>query len=100
MSSSRELDRGNNVVAGVGMYSILALAVVSNLGFVFSSNLSNASEARLLVGEVVVGKMSLLKRAIKESRDNDKKVVLAQEIVDGVKVDGIDTNLAVMKVSL
>ncbi|XWS50739.1 hypothetical protein CRYUN_Cryun12cG0113100 [Craigia yunnanensis] len=97
MSSSRELDRGNNVVVGGGMYSISALAMVSNLGFVFGSNSSNPSEAGLLVGEVAVGEMSLLERAVKESRDNCKKVVLAQETVNGVKVDGIDTNLAVMK---
>ncbi|XP_022735896.1 uncharacterized protein LOC111289266 [Durio zibethinus] len=95
MSSSRELDRGNKVVAGGGMYSISALAMVSNLGFVFGS--SNPSEAGLLVGEVAVGEMSLLEKAVKESRDNYKKVVLAQETVNGVKVDGIDTNLAVMK---
>ncbi|XP_022725415.1 uncharacterized protein LOC111281881 isoform X2 [Durio zibethinus] len=97
MLSSRELDRGNNVVAGGGMYAISALAMVSNLGFVFGSSLSNPSEAGLLVGEVAVGEMSLLEKAVKESRDNYKKVVLAQETVDGVKVDGIDTNLAVMK---
>ena len=99
MSSSRELDRGNYAVSGGGMHSISALAMVLNLGFVFGSNSSNPSEARLLVGEVAVGEMSLLERAVKESRDNYKKVVLAQETVDGVKVDGIDTNLAVMKVS-
>ncbi|XVF12306.1 hypothetical protein REPUB_Repub08aG0104700 [Reevesia pubescens] len=97
MSSSRELHRGNNVVAGGGMYSISALAMVSNLGFVFGASLNNPSEAGLIVGEVAVGEMSLLERAVKESRDNYKKVVLAQETVDGVKVDGIDTNLAVMK---
>ncbi|XWS60954.1 hypothetical protein CRYUN_Cryun07bG0083500 [Craigia yunnanensis] len=97
MSSSRELDRGNYAVAGGGMHSISALAMVSNLGFVFGSSSSNPSEAGLLVGEVAVGEMSLLEKAVKESRDNYKKVVLAQETVDGVKVDGIDTNLAVMK---
>ncbi|MBA0712658.1 hypothetical protein Golax_011743 [Gossypium laxum] len=99
MSKSRELDRGNNLVAGGGMYSISALAMVSNLGFVFDScsSSSNPSEAGLLVGEVVVGEMSLLEKAVKESRDDYKRVVLAQETVAGVKVDGIDTNLAVMK---
>ncbi|XP_021291949.1 uncharacterized protein LOC110422396 isoform X2 [Herrania umbratica] len=97
MSSSRELDRDNNSVAGGGMYSISALAMVSNLGFVFGSSSSNPSEAGLVVGEVAVGEMSLLERTVKESRDNYKKVVLAQETVDGVKVEGIDTNLAVMK---
>ncbi|XVF09585.1 hypothetical protein REPUB_Repub07fG0106900 [Reevesia pubescens] len=97
MSSSRELDPSDNYVAGGDMYSISALAMVSNLGFVFGSSSSNPSEAGLVVGEVAVGEMSLLERAVKESRDNYKKVVLAQETVDGVKVDGIDTNLAVMK---
>ncbi|MBA0650165.1 hypothetical protein Goklo_017621 [Gossypium klotzschianum] len=99
MSKSRELNRGNNLVAGGGMYSISALAMVSNLGFVFDScsSSSNPSEAGLLVGEVVVGEMSLLEKAVKESRDDYKRVVLAQETVAGVKVDGIDTNLAVMK---
>lgn len=100
MSKSRELNRGNNLVAGGGMYSISALAMVSNLGFVFGScsSSSNPSEAGLLVGEVVVGEMSLLEKAVNESRDNYKRVVLAQETVAGVKVDGIDTNLVVMKV--
>ncbi|KAA8542712.1 hypothetical protein F0562_023789 [Nyssa sinensis] len=41
--------------------------------------------------------MTSLERAVKESRSSYKKAVLAQETVDGVKVDGIDTNLAVMK---
>jgi hypothetical protein len=31
--------------------------------------------------------------------NNYKKVELAQASVDGVKVDGLDTNLAVMKVN-
>ncbi|OMO62903.1 hypothetical protein COLO4_32829 [Corchorus olitorius] len=99
MFSSRDLDRGNNSATGGGMYSISALAMVSNLGFVFGSSSYNPSEAGLLVGEVAVGEMSLLEKAVKESRDNYKKVVLAQETVNGVKVDGIDTNVAVMKVS-
>ncbi|KAH7851032.1 hypothetical protein Vadar_006382 [Vaccinium darrowii] len=34
---------------------------------------------------------------VKESRSNHKKVVFAKATIDGVKVDGIDTNLAVMK---
>ncbi|KAL4362335.1 hypothetical protein GQ457_04G012310 [Hibiscus cannabinus] len=97
ISNSRKLERGNNLEAGGGMYSISALAMVSNLGFVSASSSSCPSEGGLLVGEVVVGEMSLLERAVKKSSDNYKKVVQAQETVDGVKVDGIDTNLAVMK---
>ncbi|KAK8512025.1 hypothetical protein V6N11_058068 [Hibiscus sabdariffa] len=97
MSSSRELDRGNNVAACGGMYSISALTMVSNLGFMFGSSSNNPSEAGLLVGELAVGEICLLERAVKESRENYKKMVLAQETIDGVKVDGIDTNVAVMK---
>ncbi|GAY53404.1 hypothetical protein CUMW_149000, partial [Citrus unshiu] len=100
MSNLRELERTNKSVGGVGMYSISAMAMVSNLGFVFgpsSSNNSIEAGAGLVVGEIAVGEMSPLERTVKESRNSYKKVVQAQETVDGVKVDGIDTNLAVMK---
>jgi hypothetical protein len=98
MSTSRELDRSNNARAGARMYSVSALDMVSNLGFVFGTNSSNPNEAGLVVGEIAVGEMSSLERVVKESKNNYEKVVLAQATVDGVKVDGIDTNLAVMKV--
>uniref|UniRef100_A0A5B7A772 Uncharacterized protein n=1 Tax=Davidia involucrata TaxID=16924 RepID=A0A5B7A772_DAVIN len=97
MSTSRELDRTNNSISGRGMYSISALAMASNLGFVFGTSSNVPNEAGIVVGEIAVGEMTSLERAIKESRSSYKKVVLAQETVDGVKVDGIDTNLAVMK---
>ncbi|XP_059661653.1 uncharacterized protein LOC132307805 [Cornus florida] len=95
MSTSR--DQTNNSSAGNGMYSISALAMASNFGFVFGTTSNVPNEASLVVGEITVGGMTPLERAVKESRSNYKKVVLAQETVDGVKVEGIDTNLAVMK---
>jgi hypothetical protein len=70
-------------------------AVLSNLGVVSSAN----NGERLFVGEVVVGEMSSLQKAVTDSMINYKKVELAQASVDGVKVDGLDTNLAVMKVN-
>ncbi|KAF3964689.1 hypothetical protein CMV_011051 [Castanea mollissima] len=79
------------------MYSISALDMVSNLGFVFGTSSNNSNEAGLVVGEIAVGELTSLERAVKESKSNYEKVVLAQATVDGVKVDGIDTNLAVMK---
>ncbi|KAJ9677003.1 hypothetical protein PVL29_022145 [Vitis rotundifolia] len=97
LSTSRELDRTNNSVVEGGMYSISALAMVSNLGFVFGTSPDVPNEAGLAVGEIAVGTMTMLEKVVKESRSNYKKVVQAQETVDGVKVDGIDTNLAVMK---
>ncbi|KAJ0229403.1 Heat-inducible transcription repressor [Hirschfeldia incana] len=87
MSSSRVLDRTNKPKEASDM--------VSQFGLVFGS--SPRSSSSLVVGEVVVGDMNPLEKAVKQSRKNYEKVVLAQETVNGVKADGIDTNLAVMK---
>lgn len=100
MSSIRELDQTNNYKAGGGMYSISSLAMVSNLGFVLGTSSNDLNEAGLVVGEIAVGEMSSLEKVVKESQNSYKKTVLAQETVNGAKVDGIDTNLAVMKVML
>lgn len=98
MSSFRERDRSNNYDGGgIGMYSVSSLAMISNLGFLGGSS-NNINETGLLVGEIAVGEMSPLERAVKESKSSYKNVVMAQATVDGVKVDGIDTNMAVMKV--
>lgn len=98
MSDMKECDRTNRSSLVKGMYSISALDLVSHLGFGMGMTLSDSNENELLVGEIAVGKMTPLERAVKESRNNYEKVVMAQETVDGAKVDGIDTNLAVMKV--
>lgn len=97
MLTSRQLDRSESLKSGVNMYSISALHMLSNLGFVFGTTSNIPNEADLVVGEIAVGEMNLLERAVKESKSSYKKVVLAQATVDGVKVDGIDTNLALMK---
>lgn len=98
MSASREYDRANDPSAASGMNSISALAMMSSLGAVFGAESQVINEVGLLVGEIVVGEMTALERAVVDSRNNFKKVELAQATVDGVKVEGIDTNLAVMKV--
>lgn len=100
MSDMKESDRTNKSSNEKGMYSISALDLVSHLGFGMGTALSDSNENELLVGEIAVGKMTPLERVVKESRNNYEKVVMAQETVDGAKVDGIDTNLAVMKVSM
>uniref|UniRef100_A0A1J3HI82 Uncharacterized protein n=1 Tax=Noccaea caerulescens TaxID=107243 RepID=A0A1J3HI82_NOCCA len=96
MSSSRVLDRTNKAKEG-SLYSISASDMVSQLGLVFGSSPRSSSNSSLVVGEVVVGDVNPLERAVKESRKNYEKVVLAQETINGVKMDGIDTNIAVMK---
>lgn len=98
MSNSRESDRVNDSKPENEMYSISVLDMVSNLGFVFGTSSNNSNGSRIAVGEITVGEMTSLERVVKESKNNYKKVVSAQATVDGVKVDGIDTNLAVMKV--
>lgn len=97
MSNSRESDHGNNSRPGNGMYSISVLDMVSDLGFGFGTSSNSSNESRIAVGEITVGEMTSLEKVVKESKNNYKKVVSAQATVDGVKVDGIDTNLAVMK---
>ncbi|XP_078176961.1 uncharacterized protein LOC144571511 [Carex rostrata] len=83
------------VKSGSHFYSMSARAVLSNLGVVSGSGESSAD--RLLVGDILVGEMSSLEKAVNLARDNYKKVEIAKASVDGVKVDGLDTNLALMK---
>lgn len=98
MSDMKESDRTSKSSREKGMYSISALDIVSQLGFGMGTASNDPNENELLVGDIAVGKMTPLERAVKESKNNYEKVVMAQETVDGAKVDGIDTNLAVMKV--
>lgn len=93
MSASKESERTNS--PRLSMYSSSALTLASNLGFGFGS--TDHSSHPLLVGEIAVGGMTPLEKAVNEARSSYEKVVMAQQTVDGVKVDGIDTNLAVMK---
>ncbi|KAG9448921.1 hypothetical protein H6P81_008886 [Aristolochia fimbriata] len=95
--ASHEMEQGNTVSVQSGMYSMSAMAMLSNLGAVFGSSTQAVEERRVLVGDIVVGEVTSLEAAVKESRSNFKKVELAQATVNGVKVEGIDTNLAVMK---
>uniref|UniRef100_A0A0E0JZ97 Uncharacterized protein n=1 Tax=Oryza punctata TaxID=4537 RepID=A0A0E0JZ97_ORYPU len=91
--SSRRSAQVNQPGTSSGRHSMSPFAVLSNLGVV--SPINNGE--RLFVGEIVVGEMSNLQKVVTESMNNYKKVELAQATVDGVKVDGLDTNLAVMK---
>ncbi|XP_026380648.1 uncharacterized protein LOC113275379 isoform X1 [Papaver somniferum] len=93
MSTSQELDRENHLNAENTTNSISTLTMVSNCVF----GAAVPDKPRLFVGEIVVGEMTPLERAVSDSRNSFKKVELAQATVDGVKVEGLDTNLAVMK---
>ncbi|XP_024020266.1 uncharacterized protein LOC21402869 [Morus notabilis] len=97
MLTLRESDQTDKSQSGSRMYSSSALDMVSNLGFVFGSSSNSHAENRLVVGDITVGKMTSLERAVKKSKNNYAKVVVAQATIDGVKVDGFETNFAVMK---
>lgn len=98
MSKLRDLDCNNDSTAGSGMYSISAFDKVPSLGSVFGTSSNTSNERRLAVGEICVGEITSLEIAVKESRNNYKKVESAKATVDEVKVEGIESNLAIMKV--
>lgn len=79
------------------LYSRSAVATLSSLGASSSKRLVNVDDPALSVGEFLIGDLNPVEKAVMQSRDNSKKVELAQSTIDGVKVDGIETNMAVMK---
>ncbi|XP_057770551.1 uncharacterized protein LOC130990348 [Salvia miltiorrhiza] len=92
-----KMDKKNAGTPGNGVYSGSALSLASNLGFVIGKSVGLVNGSEPVVGEIAVGEMTPLEKAVKQARSSYENVVLAQATVDGVKVDGIDTNLAVMK---
>lgn len=97
---TRESDRTSDKSTGSKMHSVSALSTLSQLGTLFAGESTVGHGTGLPIGEIIVGKMTSLERAVAESRSSYKKVEHAQATVDGAKVEGIDTNLAVMKVTI
>ncbi|BBN12480.1 hypothetical protein MPTK1_5g20450 [Marchantia polymorpha subsp. ruderalis] len=79
------------------VYAGSATAAVGNLGAASPKSPGVSREEAIAVGEVLIGEATPLEKAVLHSRDNSKKVELAKATIDGVKVDGIGTNIAVMK---
>lgn len=67
------------------------------LGIISCKEVNIIGEATTLVGDVVIGEVNPLENAVKQSMKNIGRAEAAQATVDQVKVEGIDTNLAVMK---
>lgn len=80
--------------AGSPSYSVSAMGILSNLGVM----LPVSTCERLCIGKLIVGEMTPLEKAVTECATNFKKIEQAQAAVGMVKVDGLDTNLALMKV--
>lgn len=79
------------------LYSVSATTMASSLGFVFGTGSNRFNQSVITVGEITVGEMTPLEKAVEASRSNYKMVANAQATVDGAKVEGLDTNLAVLK---
>lgn len=76
--------------------SPVSLLALSQLGFVLEKEASFDEEA-IIVGDVCVGETNPLELAVKQSLSDTSSAEAAQATVDQVKVEGIDTNVAVMK---
>lgn len=83
---------------GSKVYASSAAAVVASFGPKSPKGIEKSKESPVPIGEILIGEITPLEKAIVQSRDNTKKVLLAQATIEGVKVEGIGTNVAVMKV--
>eukprot|EP00250_Pteridium_aquilinum_P014916 c22281_g1_i1 orf=214-2319(+) len=101
---ARTLQTGENVSNGRNgiseksrLYARSAAATLASLGVSTSKRHANVEDAGLPVGEFLIGDLNPVEKAVMQSRDSSKRVELAQSTIDGVKVDGIEMNMAVMK---
>jgi len=76
MSNIRESYRENDFNKGGSGTHCITLDMVSNLGFVFGASLNNSNETRIVVGEIFVGKINELKIAVKESKNNHRRLYM------------------------
>ncbi|KAG2662834.1 hypothetical protein I3760_16G000800 [Carya illinoinensis] len=76
--------------------SPVSLLTLDRLGFTLQKE-ANLDGEVVMVGEVCVGEINPLEMAVKQSVLETGRAEAAQATVDQVKVEGIDTNVAVMK---
>ncbi|XWS54387.1 hypothetical protein CRYUN_Cryun10bG0085700 [Craigia yunnanensis] len=76
--------------------SPVSLLALNQLGFILQKD-ANLDREALIVGDFSVGETNPLEIAVKQSISNTGRAEAARATVDQVKVEGIDTNLAVMK---
>ncbi|RWR90456.1 hypothetical protein CKAN_01955200 [Cinnamomum micranthum f. kanehirae] len=79
------------------LLSPFSLLTLTRLGFPLLKEADVTREAEFQVRDVCVGEINPLETAVKQSKFDSSKAVAAQATVDQVKVEGIDTNVAVMK---
>ncbi|XP_022992980.1 uncharacterized protein LOC111489145 isoform X1 [Cucurbita maxima] len=72
------------------------LLALSQLGFTLQKEIAYEADA-VLVGDIWAGETNPLEIVVRQSISDSGRAEAAQATVDQVKVEGIDTNLAVMK---
>ncbi|XP_010246679.1 PREDICTED: uncharacterized protein LOC104589907 isoform X2 [Nelumbo nucifera] len=77
--------------------SLVSFITLTRLGFMLPKLLDVEVEAKFLERDIWVGKINPLELAVKQLKCNTGRAEAAQETVNQVKVEGIDTNIAVMK---
>ena len=85
---------------GNEIYASSATAAVASLGTDLTPQPTpdQQPEASAPVNKFMIGDKTPLEKTIMESRDNTKKVAMAQATIDAVQMEGIGTNVAVMTV--
>ncbi|KAL5542994.1 hypothetical protein UlMin_010704 [Ulmus minor] len=76
--------------------SPVSLLTLHKLGFILQKEV-NLEEEAIIVGDVCVGETNPLELAVKQSVSDTGSAEAARATVDQVKVEGIDTNVALMK---
>ncbi|XP_062108005.1 uncharacterized protein LOC133818908 [Humulus lupulus] len=76
--------------------SPVSLLALLHLGFILQKEVK-LDEKAIIIGDVCVGETNPLETAVKQSVSDTSSAEAAQETIDQVKVEGIDTNVAVMK---
>ncbi|OMO62315.1 hypothetical protein COLO4_33140 [Corchorus olitorius] len=76
--------------------SPVSLLALSQLGFILQKD-ANLDGEELIVGDFCFGETNPLEIAVKQSISDTGRAEAAQATVNKVKVEGIDTNFAVMK---
>ncbi|GLT54327.1 hypothetical protein SLA2020_275330 [Shorea laevis] len=76
--------------------SPVSLLTLIQLGFILQKE-ANLDGESVIVGDIYAGEINPLEIAVKQSVLDTGKAEAAQATIDQVKVEGIDTNVAVMK---
>lgn len=87
----------NGILEKSPLHARSAAPAITSLGSPSSTRPAVEEGASISVGEFLIGDLNLVEKAVLHSRDSLKRVALAESTIAGAKVDGIDTNLAVLK---